>query len=361
MLTKEQNEAITRTNAGTVCGELMRRYWTPAALAEELRPDAPLAVRIFGEELVIAPDGRGTPYPCVVKNGIVWTYMGPGEAPPLPGLPFVACAPEHVWVTKRFHDCNYLQANDVDPQHLSYLHRVFDEALVRSASNQFTSRDPAPEMVIEETAFGMRVYASRQAGDDEQYVRITNFVLPCGQAFVGAPLVNPRETRPSDDHGFWFHWHVPIDDRTHWKYIFAYRADAPIDGAYHDASFAGEVGPGYRGVRNATNRYRQDRAEMKRSTFAGVGSSFQDQDRLAAESQGRIVDRTLEHLGVSDRPIIEMRRLLFEAMDEVAAGHEPRGRSRDATDNPFADLVVRSARLPRGEDVRGFWKAKERA
>lgn len=361
MLTKEQNDAITQTNAGTVCGELMRRYWTPAALAEELRRDAPLLVRIFGEELRIAPDGQGTPYPAVVKNGIAWTYMGAGAPPPLPRLPFLACAPSHVWVTKRFHDCNYLQANDVDPQHLSFLHRVLDQSLVRSASNQFTSRDPAPEMVIEETAFGMRVYASRQASETEQYVRITNFVLPCGQAFVGAPLVDPREARPSDDHGFWFHWHVPIDDLTHWKYIFAYRADAPIDRAYHDASFAGEVDERYHGVRNATNRYRQDRDEMKRATFAGVGPSFQDQDRLAAESQGAIVDRTREHLGVSDRPIIEMRRLLFEAMDDVAAGRVPRGSDNDPTADPFAELVVRSARLPRSEDVRGFWKVKERA
>jgi len=42
MLTQEQNEQLTRTGAGTLMGELFRRYWIPALLAEELaRPDCP--------------------------------------------------------------------------------------------------------------------------------------------------------------------------------------------------------------------------------------------------------------------------------------------------------------------------------
>jgi hypothetical protein len=36
MLRKEQNELLTRTGAETPMGEMFRRYWIPALLAEEL-------------------------------------------------------------------------------------------------------------------------------------------------------------------------------------------------------------------------------------------------------------------------------------------------------------------------------------
>ena len=36
MLSKEENELITRVGPGTPMGELMRRYWLPAAISREL-------------------------------------------------------------------------------------------------------------------------------------------------------------------------------------------------------------------------------------------------------------------------------------------------------------------------------------
>ena len=42
MLSKEQNKLLVETDAGTPCGVMMRRYWQPAALSEELGHDAPL-------------------------------------------------------------------------------------------------------------------------------------------------------------------------------------------------------------------------------------------------------------------------------------------------------------------------------
>ncbi len=54
MLTKEQNELLTRTGSGTPAGELFRRYWQPVALAEELPPGtSPRPVRLLGEDLVL--------------------------------------------------------------------------------------------------------------------------------------------------------------------------------------------------------------------------------------------------------------------------------------------------------------------
>ena len=63
----DQNELITRVGPGTPCGELLRRYWQPAALLDEF--DARLdprmagrpvkAVRLMGQDLVLFRDGDG--------------------------------------------------------------------------------------------------------------------------------------------------------------------------------------------------------------------------------------------------------------------------------------------------------------
>jgi hypothetical protein len=36
MISKEENDLLTQTGPGTPCGEMMRRYWQPVALSEEL-------------------------------------------------------------------------------------------------------------------------------------------------------------------------------------------------------------------------------------------------------------------------------------------------------------------------------------
>jgi hypothetical protein len=38
MLTQQENDRLTQTGRGTPCGELLRCYWQPVALSEELPP-----------------------------------------------------------------------------------------------------------------------------------------------------------------------------------------------------------------------------------------------------------------------------------------------------------------------------------
>src|SRR5476649_1281455 len=60
MLTQEQNDALTRTNLGTVGGTLLRSYWQPVALSKELPADgAPVSIDVMGEELVLFRDDQG--------------------------------------------------------------------------------------------------------------------------------------------------------------------------------------------------------------------------------------------------------------------------------------------------------------
>ena len=61
MLSKEDNQLLTRTRAGTPMGDLMRRYWIPALLSEELpAPDSPpVQIQLLGEHLVAFRDSSG--------------------------------------------------------------------------------------------------------------------------------------------------------------------------------------------------------------------------------------------------------------------------------------------------------------
>jgi hypothetical protein len=59
MLSREENELLIQTGAGTPAGNYFRRYWLPALLASEVpAPDCPpVRVRMLGENLP-APAGQ---------------------------------------------------------------------------------------------------------------------------------------------------------------------------------------------------------------------------------------------------------------------------------------------------------------
>ena len=61
MLRAEDNKFLTESDAGTGMGELLRRFWLPVLLSEEL-PEAdgpPKKIVVMGEELLAFRDSRG--------------------------------------------------------------------------------------------------------------------------------------------------------------------------------------------------------------------------------------------------------------------------------------------------------------
>jgi len=60
VLSKEDNELITRVGPGTPMGNLMREYWMPAMLSSELpKPGcSPVRVMLLGEKLIGFRDGQ---------------------------------------------------------------------------------------------------------------------------------------------------------------------------------------------------------------------------------------------------------------------------------------------------------------
>ena len=223
MLSREENELLTRTAPGTPMGELIRRYWIPALLSEEIPgPDCPpVRVRLLGEALVAFRDSQGraslldefcshrgtflffgrneecglrciyhgwkydvegkvleTPaepadsqlrykvrhkaYPCHEAAGVVFAYMGPKDKIPLfPNYPWLIVPADHVIVTKFFLDCNYLQAleGDCDTSHTAYLHRGN-----RGGGIAAPKEDPSPTFEIDHVWCGIRAAAIRRVG-----------------------------------------------------------------------------------------------------------------------------------------------------------------------------------------------------
>ena len=201
MLSKTDNEYMTRVGPGTPMGDLLRQYWHPFLYPWELAPDGPpLRVRLLGEDLIVFKDSNGTyglignncphrgaslffgrneeaglrcvyhgwkfdvtgacvdmpneppesnfkhkihqtAYPCVEKGGMVWTYMGAQTPPPpLPALEFLDLQDDQRFYWKRVQTCNWVQAmeGDIDQSHNSFLHTWLNPAIDTSFRSRIT-------------------------------------------------------------------------------------------------------------------------------------------------------------------------------------------------------------------------------
>lgn len=209
MMSRKQNDHLTRVGKDQPAGKLLRRYWMPVALSDELQTIRPVVpVRLMAEELVLFKDDKGqlgllqrhcphrgadlcygrledgglrcafhgwlfdssgqcreTPaepegsrmheriraisYPVKEINGVIFAYLGPGDPPEVADLDCFRAPDSHVFAFKGLWQCNWLQALEVgiDPAHASFLHRFLeDEDPEQSYGKQF--RDHAADTDI---------------------------------------------------------------------------------------------------------------------------------------------------------------------------------------------------------------------
>jgi phthalate 4,5-dioxygenase oxygenase subunit len=408
MLSRDENEILTRVGASTPMGELMRRYWIPALLSEEIPvPDCPpVRVRLLGEDLVAFRDSQGmvgllgehcahrgtslffgrneecglrcvyhgwkydvdgnvldTPaepatsdfkkklrhvaYPCKEVASMIFTYMGPAEKQPLiPGYEWFTLAEEQVCPVKSYLECNYLQGieGDFDSSHTSFLHNNN----IKNAER--LKRDGAPTLDAEETSYGMRAISIRTVGTGQIYVRTSPYMMPSFSIVPGPPTAKFEE---DDIRGFRF-W-VPIDDQTTWLYILNLRKRPFTD--EERKSLRSWIGADYRRIRNLGNNYLQNRELQRTASYTGIEAfNPAEQDGCATESMGTIWDRSKEHLGYSDKTIIAFRKMLLRAVSDLAEGKEPPHIIRDPQHNDFSKLRSIKGVLPAGTDWRQIMK-----
>ena len=410
MLTREQNDLLTRTGPGTPGGQLLRKFWQPAALVEELPAGgAPVPIRLLGEDLVMFRDetgqvgllgihcshrgadlsyGRledgglrciyhgwlydvhgtcleqpGEPtgstfyqkiqhpaYPCAERGGIIFGYLGGGTPPELPNYEFLLAPAERRSATKGYHECNYLQANEgnIDPVHLSFLHRIFrgEEA-------------GAPSRAAAQSYFGVDTSPALEIETTDFGVRIFT------ARHISADLVYLRISNfifpnlsafPGGNRGggYGVNWHVPIDDEHHWKFAINFsRTDQGVDLFQRDPN---EMGADYHLVREKSNRYLQDREQQRTRSYLGIGSYFMAHDKLAVEGPGPIQDREAEHLGTTDKVIVAARLELLKAIQDVQQGRDPMHLVRTPEQNAFPFLGAYEQVIPASMDWRKDWR-----
>jgi len=409
MLPREENDLITLVGPGTPLNTVMRSYWLPALLSQEIpEPDcAPVRVRLLGEDLVAFRDSEGrvglldehcshrgtslffgrneecglrciyhgwkvdvagnvldtpaepagstlkdkvrhTAYPCHEAAGIVFAYMGPKDRVPLfPDYEWTRVPLDHLYVTKSLQDCSYLQGleGECDSSHLSYLHRAFSDAKRGGGDPDMYGKDGSPELAGVETDYGVRMISCRNPGDGTTYLRVSNFVLPC-YGFV------PTGGLKGNPEGYTIHAHVPVDDEHSLRFNVFFRRNRPVTAA--EKRLDEEFKPDHTKARNIRNNYLIDREEQRRETFIGVGKSFVIHDSCATETMGPRYDRSKEHLGVGDITVIALRKRLVKVVRGLDRGEEPPHLIRSAEQNDQRQVACIVSKIPATKDPKQF-------
>ena len=119
-------------------------------------------------------------------------------------------------------------------------------------------------------------------------------------------------------------WHVPVDDENCYWYAIFTSYTAPVDKKkMRDQRLELYELPDYKSRKNRSNDYGFDPHEQATETYTGMGTDINVHDQWAVESMGAIQDRTNEHLGTSDKAIVQYRRLLRQEIEKVAGGEKP--------------------------------------
>jgi len=391
MLSREDNELLCKVGAGTPTGALLRQYWIPALMSSELpeRDGAPVRVRLLGENLIAfrTTSGRigliqnhcphrgaslffgrneeeglrcvyhgwkysceghcvdmpsepeesnfkskihATAYPCVERNDIIWTYMGPRQTPPpLPDIePNMLPRGEYA-VQKVLRECNWFQGleGDIDTSHLGFLHlgAIKPEQTTPGTFDYYNVADRAPKYEVVDTEFGTSYGAYRPAEADTYYWRIAHFLFPFFTMIPTGILgmqVLVRAWVPVDDEHIMF-WSITAPRSRLGSGAAGGAAGLNAGGRAVAAAGARPGGfeflpdsPDWLGkfrlAQNKDNDYLIDREAQRTQSFTGIAGIHQ-QDQAVTESMGPIYDRTQEHLGTSDAMVIRTRRRVINA------------------------------------------------
>ncbi len=383
MLSKEDNYLITHVGPGTPMGELFRRFWLPIMLDWELpEPDgAPARARLLGEDLVAFRDTNGQvgfladscphrgaslffgrneeaglrcvyhgwkfdaqgncldmpnepaesnfkhkikarAYPAREHGGVIWIYMGPPHLnPELPQMEWTQVPPTHRWIAKNYIESSYLQSLEggQDPSHSSFLHRWFSPDTMpnkRHFDHSAYVADGAPDHWVTETSYGFIRGARRDRGDGRFHWKVAQLLLPTYNSL--APPAWPHLG------SCW----VPIDDAHTWHFVYSYDINRPLtdeERGFYESGVTNtplKIAGTFKPAANQRNDYRINRAFQRTRNFTGISSSGSE-DMAMAESMGPTFDRSTEHLGTADLPIIATRRILLRLARELQQGHEP--------------------------------------
>jgi phenylpropionate dioxygenase-like ring-hydroxylating dioxygenase large terminal subunit len=269
-------------------------------------------------------------YPCLEKGGVVFGYLGPDDPPLVPAYEFLGVPDSHRRATRYLVECNFLQAAEasVDPVQMLMFRRLFGGE--GSREGPFTLGGNI-QVESELKDYGFRLVALQKADAPELGLEMRDFMLPCVSTLSGVGI-----------DGYTVHWHVPIDDTHHWRYVFVFRRGGPITDDEAKQNGVERV-EGFR-----ISKDLKDRDEIP-ANFVAFAVSL-------AESQGPIFDRSQEHLVKTDEGIVRMRAMVHKAIQDVEEGADPAHVVRDERDNTFDGISARQEKLAPNADWRDVVK-----
>jgi 5,5'-dehydrodivanillate O-demethylase oxygenase subunit len=380
MLSAEKNAVLTQFDPGTPMGELLRRYWYPIAISAKLPRSNVQKVRLLGENLALyrLPDGsvnlledrcphrgvhlsygiveneglrcpyhgwlfdgtgacleqpgEGANFACKVKaghyaveelGGLVFAYLGPAPSPALPRYDLFCWDDAIREIGYATIPCNFIQTmeNRVDLDHVAWLHGRYSKWL---KSKEMPVEIPQTfaklnrEVSFEKTGYGV-LMRRRLEGQDAR----------SDDWSVGHPFIFPNMVKLGGGGQYGYHIRIPIDNETTWAVWYtAYRpGDLPVP----------NPGP----VSDYEVPWRDDKGDFRLD-------SVEAQDIFAWVSQGRIADRSREHLGTVDKGVIMIRQMCFDQMERVQNGKDPIGVYRDADVSEIINLPQESEKFGSG-------------
>ncbi len=381
MLTTEENELLTRVGPGTPMGAMLRRYWLPACLSEEVPEHDcdPVRVRLLGEDLVAFRDSTGrvglvreqcahrgaslflgrneegglrclyhgwkydvegrildTPcepadstfkervrqpaYPVREVGDVIWAYMGPEQSmPEFPAFEWMLVPSDQRSIAKARAECNYVQSIEgtLDYAHAMILHSGW--AIMGTWEYDEWHRPT-------------RDTAPRHEIEDTpwgfRYAAISrHFEQPDTLKYVQAKcFALPFHSVL----GSMIHLFVPMDDVHTWNYNIFFSRVGPIDHDEHlrrrHQTIGVDLNPDRTRVQTLANNFLQDRALMRaKRSYSGIRGSGPNQDMAVLESMGPIYDRRREQLGASDEAVVHWRRYVLKALRAFEDGIDPPG------------------------------------
>lgn len=382
MLTQEQQRRLTEIAAGTLMGELLRRYWHPLAASVQVAAGKVRPVRLLGEHLALfrrscgslglledrcphrgvklsegevtdaglvcpyhgwefAADGtcmamplepphtplrgrvRARAYPVEELGGLIWAYLGPAPTPLLPRFDVFVWEHGLRDIGQATLPCHWLQImeNSVDPLHLEMLHgHHLRRSRERKGLNTPTHYMRHHKRIAFDR-FPLGIIKRRLLeGQDED----------CDDWRIGHPLIFPTMLRVGAGRQHRMQIRVPLDQCTTWHlWVSFYQANPDqwiprqLCVPLYDVSWKDESG------------------RFLTHTVDGG-------DMMAWVSQGAIADRTRENLASSDQGIMMLRRLLFEQIEIVQRGGDPMGVMRNAAENVCIELPQEREKYGRG-------------
>jgi 5,5'-dehydrodivanillate O-demethylase oxygenase subunit len=356
------------TGPGTLAGRYLRSFWQPVSRSRDLAPGRAVPFRLMGEDFTLYRGEEGEPhvvafrcahrgtqlnvgwvegdcircryhgwmydasgqcveqpgedpafaqrvkirsYPTQEYLGLIFAYLGEGEAPPIrrfpdferPGL-IEAGTPE-VW------PCNYFNRIDNDPSHVPFTHR---ESQLRTGKQ---AQIGVREVTATETEYGVRSDVL-SPGRSPFYVHFHMPNINQTRSVIRVEGSMEDAQRLFVDRLF---WRLPVDDTTSISYI--------IDMLH----LTGEEAEAYlerrRQAEEADNAVLNGLGDRILASETTIEDAPQDmsmyklfwiEDYATQVGQGAVADRPTEHLGRSDATVILKRRVWQRELKALAEG-----------------------------------------